>query len=311
VGAGMKRLLLVADQPGWIFDRHCHEIQKRIDKYHIDIAYRRQGIRSLSKKYDLVYVLDPIPLRGGYPPQNKTIMGLRCEFLYLDHPDGPKGLYENGFPGRCVSIKDKCCIFHVLNNSQINAFKDIVTDKPLLKVRHGVNTDIFDINKNKNAFLPSDGPLKVSVSGRSSGNKGFDLVKKACKETGSKIIAAEYNRKLPVEEMPEFYSKAHIHVCMSKNEGLNNPILEAGAMGLAPISTLSGASMEMITTEKTGMLIERTVPGLVRAINIMKDDETRIYMAKSFHNEITSRWTWDVLIKEYEEMFDLYFEVVK
>jgi len=302
------KVLLVADQPGWIFDRHCHEIQKRITKYDIDIAYRKQGIAKLSKKYDLVYVLDPIPLKGGYPPKEKTIMGLRCEFLYREHPNGPQGLYEDGFPGRCVSIKDKCSIFHVVNKRLMGVFEDVVTDKPLLLVRHGVNTDVFDINKNKNAFSKLDGKLKVSVSGRGSANKGFKLVKEACKRTDVEMVTAEYNRKLTFKEMPSFYSKAHVHVCMSKDEGLNNPLLEAGAMGLAPISTISGAATEMITSEKTGFLIERNVDSLSRAINMLKDDDFRIAAAKWFHNEIITKWSWGIMIKEFESMFDLYFE---
>lgn len=307
------KILLVADQPGWIFDRHCHEIKKRITKHDIDIAYRKQGIQSLSKKYDLVYVLDPIPLKGGYPPKEKTIMGLRCEFLYKEHPNGAKGLYEDGFPGRCASIKDKCSLFHVVNKNQENEFKDIVTDKPLLVVGHGVNTDVFDIHKNKNAFLPLDGKLKVSVSGRGSGNKGFDMVKKACKATNVEIISAEYNKKIKFEDMPEFYSRANIHVCMSKSEGLNNPLMEAGAMGLAPISTVCGAATEMIDvafniTVGTGILIKRTVEDLSRAIDVLKNDEVRIKMAKDFHSEICNRWSWDYKIKGFEDMFDLFEE---
>jgi len=305
------KILLVADQPGWIFDRHCHEIGYRIDKYDIGIAYRRDGIRELSKDYDLVYVLDPIPLRGGYPPQEKTIMGLRCEFLYREHPEGAKGLYENGFPGRCASIKDKCCIFHVVNDTLMDVFGDVVTDKPLLKVQHGINTDVFDVNKNEYAFERRDGELKVSVSGRNSSNKGFNLVEKACEKAGVKITQAEYNKKIPYGEMPDFYSKSHVHVCMSKDEGLNNPLMESGAMGLTPISTVSGAAKEMIKDGESGFLIDRDVDSLVYAIEQLKDDSLRIPMAQKYHNEIVSNWSWDVKVKEYEKMFDLYFEEIR
>ena len=303
----MKKVLLVADQPGWIFDRHCHEIKRRISKYDIDILYRKSGIKSISSEYDLIYVLDPMPLKGGYPKAKKTIMGLRCEFLYREHPNGPLGLYEDGFPGRCVSIKDKCSVFHVVNKRLVNEFEGIVKDKPLLLVRHGINTDIFDISKNDNAFRKLDGPIKVSVSGRDSANKGFKLVKQACKNVGAEIVTAEYNRKLSLEEMPYFYSKCDIHVCMSKDEGLNNPLMEAGAMGLSPISTDSGAAKEMIEDGKSGFIINRDVDSLSEAIEKMKDDDFRIKMAKSFNEEIINNWSWDKLVKEYEEMFDLYF----
>ena len=305
------KILLVADQPGWIFDRHCHEIQSRISKYEIDIAYRRDGIKELSKKYDLVYVLDPIPLSGGYPPKEKTIMGLRCEFLYREHPQGAKGLYDKGFPGRCESIKDKCCIFHVVNKRLMEEFREIVVDKPLLLVQHGVNTDVFSLKKSDRSFKLNVDKIRVSVSGRNSNNKGFNLVEKACEKAGVKITQAEYNRKLSYEEMPSFYSKSDIHVCMSKDEGLNNPLMEAGAMGLAPISTISGAADEMIRHNDNGILIERSVDALVEAIEKLKDDSTRIWMAKKYYFDIHSNWSWDVKIKEYEAMFDFYFEGLK
>jgi glycosyltransferase involved in cell wall biosynthesis len=303
----MKKVLLVADQKGWVFDRHCHEIKKRIKKYDIDIAYRRSGIRKLSSGYDLVYVLDPIPLRGGYSPKEKTIMGLRCEFLHREHPEGATGLYNDGFKGRCVSIRDKCCIFHVVNRRLKKEFEGVVTDKPLLLARHGIDTSVFDISKNKNAYSELNGPIVLSVSGRGSSNKGFGLVKKACEISGAKIAQAEYRRKLSLEEMPGFYSKAHVHVCMSKDEGLNNPLMEAGAMGLAPISTDSGAASEMISNGESGLIIDRSVESLVEAINKLKDDELRVSMAKKYHKEIVSNWSWGTLYKEYESMFDLFF----
>jgi len=303
------KILLVADQPGWIFDRHCHEIQSRIDKYEIDIAYRRDGIKNLSKKYDLVYVLDPIPLRGGYPPQEKTIMGLRCEFLYREHPEGAKGLYENGFPGRCASIKDKCCILHVVNKRLMKEFEDVVTDKPLMLVRHGIDTDVFDVSKNKNAFNKVDGAIKVSVSGRGSANKGFNLVQEACSKAGVQITKAEYKRKLTLEEMPYFYAQSHVHVCMSESEGLSNPLMEAGAMGLAPISTVSGAANEMIDDGVNGYLIDRDVDSLVSAIEKLKDDDARIEMAKRYHKEIVDNWSWSSRIRDYEMMFDKMVEL--
>ncbi len=304
-GAVMKKILLVADEPGWIFERHCQEIKKRITEYQIDIVYHRQNIPEISKGYDLVYVLDPMPM--NYPPAEKTIMGLRCEFLYKEHLDGPKGLYENGFPGRCVSIKDKCCIFHVVNKNQLKEFAPVVTDKPLFLAQHGVDEDIFDRAK---YVRTKSNVLVASASGRGSSNKGFDMAQEACIKAGYNISLANYGRyKLSKEKMPLFYNGVDVHICMSLTEGLNNPILEAGAMGVPVISTRNGAVEEMIKDGESGFLIERNVDCLVEALNKLKDKNLRESMGNKFYEEIMKNWTWKTKIEDFRKMFEFYFNI--
>jgi len=299
----VKKILLVADQPGWIFERHCIELKTRLTEFHIDIVFRKHNVPELSKNYDLVYVLDPIPLSYGYPPQSKTIIGLRNEFLYREHPNGAKGLYEYGFPGRCVSIKDKCFIFHVVNNRLMNVFKGVVDDKPLLLAQHGVSMSVFNRDQHKRI----DGDiLRVSTSGRGSANKGFSIVEEACKELGLISLTTQYgDKKLPKEKMPEFYSNADVHVCMSKTEGLNNPILEAGAMGVPVISTDSGAATEMIKDKESGFIIGRNKQALKEALMLMQDKSLREKLGNNLYLEIKNNWSWDVKINDFRSMFEV------
>jgi len=300
----MKSILLVADQAGWVFDRHCHEIQKRLPEYKIDIAYHRENIAARSNNYDLVYALDPMIM--SYPPPSKTIIGLRCEFLFREHPQGVKGLYERGFPGRCVSIKDKCSIFHVVNKNQFNAFKDIVTDKPFFLAQHGIDEEIFVREKYSKVKHEK---LVVSVSGRGSENKGFHLVQEACKKTDCVLVAAQYGRgQVSKDLMPKYYSSVDVHICMSRTEGLSNPIMEAGAMGVSVISTHSGAAEEMITDGVSGYLIDRTVDSLCGALNKIKDDNIREQMGNNLYKEIMSNWIWKVRIEDFRKMFGKFFE---
>lgn len=299
----MKRILLVADQPGWIFERHCKEIKKRMPEYSIDITFHKQDVSGLSLKHDLVYVLDPMPM--FYPKASKTILGLRCEFLFREHPAGAKGLYESGFPGRCVSIKDKCCIFHVVNRNQLNVFKDIVTDKPLLLAQHGIDEEVFD--RDKFPRIKHDG-IHVGVSGRDSKNKAFNLIAEACKKVGFQFVNANYYSRISKDNMPLFYSGVDIYVCMSLTEGLNNGIMEAGAMGVPVISTRCGASEEMIEDGVGGFLIDRNVESLCDALVKMKDDKIRCVMGDFLREEMMKNWTWKVRIEDFRKMFQLYFE---
>jgi len=299
----MKRILIVADFPGWIFERHALELKKRLTEYKIDIAYHRQNIPRLSQDFDLIYVLDPMPM--SYPPPHKTIIGMRNEFLYREHPRGPKGLYENGFPGRCVSIKDKCCIFHVVNKNLMRVFKDVVTDKPLLLAQHGIDEEIFDKNKYKR---DSHEGLIVSSAGRNSGNKSFRIVAEVCDKLGIKYVIANYNRRLTKEQMPLFYNSVDVYVCMSQTEGLSNPIIEAGSMGVPVISTRCGAAEEMIKDGESGFLIERNRESLAEALEKMKDPTLRLKMGNNLYEEIMRNWTWKVKIEDFRNMFDLFFK---
>ena len=224
-----------------------------------------------------------MPLLHGYPPPDKTILGLRNEFLYREHPNGAKGLYLNGFPGRCVSL-NRCKILHMVNKNQMKVFKDIVVDKPLVLAQHGIDEEIFDRNKYNKVNNES---MLVGISGRASSNKGFELVVEACKQAGVKCVGTQYGKyKLSKNDMPKFYSSIDVFSCMSKTEGLNNPSLEAGAMGVPVISTRSGAAEEMIVDGVSGLLIDRNVESLVIALNKMKDKKLRESMGNKFHEEI-------------------------
>ena len=303
----MKKILLVADEKGWIFERHCKEIQKRLPEFKIGIAYHRQDIPTISNDYDLVYVLDPMPMR--YPSASKTIIGLRCEFLYREHPQGAKGLYENGFPGRCVSIKDKCSIFHVVNENLMSVFKDAVTDKPLMLAQHGIDEEVFDLKKMSEP-KPVNDVLTVSTAGRGSGNKGFQIVKKACQQINVKFRTTQYDgKRLSKKEMPSFYHGVDVHTCMSQTEGLNNPILEAGSLGVPVVTTDCGAAKEIIRDGENGFIISRNVEALKEALEKLKDKDLRKELGTNLYNDIMANWTWKVRIKDYRNMFNKYFEM--
>ena len=298
----MKRILIVADQPGWIFERHALEIKKRLTEFHIDIAFRRHDIPTMSKDYDIVYVMDPMPLRHGYPPKEKCIMGLRCEFLYKKHPNGAVGLYQNGFPGRCVSIKDKCSIFHVVNKNQFNVFKDIVVDKPLLLSRHGVDEGIFcqDVIRDY-----SSRRIRVGTAGRNFPNKGFSIIKNACKIADADFVTQQYGgNKCQKEGMPNFYKELDVYVCMSATEGLNNGILEAGAMGLPIISTDSGAAKEVINDGENGFIIERKADSLAEFLISLRNGDVRHEFGYNIREEINANWTWKKRVEDFRIMFN-------
>jgi glycosyltransferase involved in cell wall biosynthesis len=306
----MIKILLVADLKGWIFERHCNEIKKRLShKYQLDIVYSRphgRKLAKLAKPYDIVYILDPMPL--SYPPKEKVILGCRAERLH--GPGNEKSFYEDGLNGVYPVPKDRCSVFHVVNDRQYNMFKDIVTDRPFFLTQHGVNIDIFNSlvytreNKTSNFVVGTTGRVG------SPNKKGFSIVQKACKDLGIEFLTATYEgKKRTLEEMPDFYNKIDVYVCMSHTEGLCNPIMEAGAMGIPVISTRSGAAEEMVFDGVNGFLVDRNVDALKEALVKFNDYELRRKLGVEMSLEICQNFSWDVKIKEFEEMFDRMIEL--
>ncbi|HUV84589.1 MAG TPA: hypothetical protein VMV86_02720, partial [Methanosarcinales archaeon] len=75
----MKKIAIIADLRGWIFERHAKEIQKRLShKFDISIGYiRGTNLPKLYQDKDLVYMMSPMIKQ--YPDRHKTIIGLRSE----------------------------------------------------------------------------------------------------------------------------------------------------------------------------------------------------------------------------------------
>lgn len=303
----MKKILLVYDEKGWIFENHCIEIKNRLsDEYYFDMVDRRQDIPLISKDFDFVYVLDPMLLSRGYPPKEKTIMGLRNQFLYEEHPQGPLGLYESGFPGRCVSL-NRCSVLHMVNKRQMGVFKSIVGDKDLLVLcQHGVNTEkLFDKSK---YFKRPNNVLTVGAAGRNSSNKSFNIIKTACDKIGAKFTVAEYNgNRLKKEQMPSFYNSLDVLVSVSKSEGENNSLIEAGAMAVPIVASNTGTVSEMIEKDgKNGfVLYNRTVDELASKLEILKNKELREQMGASLYQEVINNWSWRVCINNFRNLFEL------
>lgn len=65
-------------------------------------------------------------------------------------------------------------------------------------------------------------------------------------------------------QMAQWYNTGQYFLCASKSEGTPNTVLEAAACGCVIISTSVGNVPELIEHERNGIIIPRTVDGIVR-----------------------------------------------
>ena len=78
------KILLVGDVRGWIFDRHCREIETRLGKkFNFTVVFEREIPGVNLKKYDLICLLDGMWADSRYyiPVKRKVLVGVRNEFF--------------------------------------------------------------------------------------------------------------------------------------------------------------------------------------------------------------------------------------
>jgi glycosyltransferase involved in cell wall biosynthesis len=92
---------------------------------------------------------------------------------------------------------------------------------------------------------------------------------------------------------------------MSKSEGLNNGVLEAGAIGLPIISTRSGAAEEIIKDGENGFLVNRDVNMLSDFLLELRDAHLRKEVGEKMRDTIHSNWTWGKRIEDFRKMFSI------
>lgn len=196
---------------------------------------------------------------------------------------------------------------HVLTRRQLDALRPVVRE-PLLLLPQGVDTDVFRPAPRRPAR-----PFTVGIAGNrhSRNEKGIELVEEACARLGMDVEVAEQDfgaGHRGKEEMAAWYHDLDVYCCMSRSEGLCNPVLEAGASGLPLISTRTGIAEEIVRDGENGLLIDRSTDQLAAALERLRADSgLRARLAAGLHETIARDWSWDTRIHGFERMFEQFF----
>ncbi len=110
-------------------------------------------------------------------------------------------------------------------------------------------------------------------------------------------------------EVPELYrivgDKQGVFVNSALTEPFGLSLIEAAACGVPLISTRVGIAPELINDYDNGILVDRTVADIRRAVVLLRDNpEMRIHMGKSARRTIEEQWTWDRQAPNYIPFFD-------
>ena len=105
--------------------------------------------------------------------------------------------------------------------------------------------------------------------------------------------------------MVEFYRGLDAYICTSRTEGGPHPLLEASACGVPIISTPVGLAPQLVHDGDNGLLIERDVTAIRRAVTALRDRrDLRVGMGSRARAIIETAWTWDMRAPAYIDFFE-------
>ena len=100
----------------------------------------------------------------------------------------------------------------------------------------------------------------------------------------------------PYEQMPAFYRGIDVYVCASREEGSCRSVLEAMASGCAIVSTDCGTTNELIIHGYNGLVIDREVLSLVKAINFLSTHPDMLLKMKRRSRMMVEGYSWDNVV---------------
>jgi len=312
------RVLLISDQPDWAFRRNMLDLESYLrDTFqfrHWAIAdwllYRRTrgAMGEDLPRLDELDVVFAVYHRWGIDhllPWNRTVGSLRAQWFVPENPR-PPGPEE-------FALVNRYRAFHVVTQRN---YEELAPHCP----RVVYLTNPVDMRRHPRA-TPVTRRVICSWNGNARHGtrdvKGFhSIVQPACRAAGVPLEYAEYNtRKIPLDEMPEFYMRANLALCASEYEGSSNSVLEAMASGHALITTDCGNHREIQESQlehlgDTGIVIvERSVQAFRDAILRLKRAPERVAeMGRINRAEIQERWSWAAWKDRYADFLRMALE---
>lgn len=326
------KIALVVDVQGWCFWNIANEIKNNLGEYYdfeiIPLENIDNNIISLIfyvKDFDLVhffwrghlslfkelswYIRSFNLTLEEYSERylkNLNITTSVYDHLYLDNIDFTNSILSYVKNYTVSSQK----LFKIYNEN------DAIIKKPQMVISDGVNLELFK-PKNLERFKQSDSLVIGWVGNSKWANieedvKGFKTI---LKPVLSELINERYNIKtsfadkqikmIAHEDMPDYYNKLDVLICVSKVEGTPNPVLEAMACGVPIITTDVGIVNEVLgPKQKEFILSERSQKALKEAILKLYNDKSVLEELSQENLKQIKKWDWQLITQKFQKFFD-------
>jgi FkbM family methyltransferase len=292
-GPRRPRVLLIADVPNWVFAEHCHVLVERLSD-EFDFAVRYGGEPFVEDDYDLIYPLEwnlVDSTRIACP--DKYVAGIRSHVSWA----------RCDFQAFASYLTDAFQKTHAVSRRLHRLLSPFVPG--LRYLSHGVDTRLFTPRPRVRS---SNDPVRIGWAGnRAVPAKGFDaLIAPLARVPGVELVTCGFghHHHLTRREMPEFYQGLDIYLCASGNEGNNNSLLEAAAIGCAIVTTDNGTVPEYLRHESSALIVDREFPAILGAVQALRDDpDRRERMGEAARQAVVEHFSWDAVSEHYRAFF--------
>ena len=286
------RVLVIADVPNWIFERHARTLQQMLrDEFDITVLYHTETFDE--RAWDLIYVMEfglVAAARITMPWKYVTALRSHVSWTGVPAPELARYLRANFQRTHVVSERLR---------------RELLPWLPSVAyVTHGIDGALF--RKTSRERTPGQ-PLRVGWAGnRQTAVKGFDkFIEPLAALDGVELVFCGYSdRNLTRDEMPAWYAGIDVYVCASLTEGNNNALLEAAASGCAIVTTDNGTVPEFLRNGESAFVVARERDAFVRAVITLRDDPAlRERFGVAASAAVLPAWTWDVKVQDYHAFF--------
>lgn len=323
------RILLCPDQPEWAFHNIARNIIRHAPEW-MDISLHfmgRSGERDLSvlfetmflKNVDLVHIFWREDLFEILRPQTLVHVADR---LRLEPEELVEMIASRAFTTSVYdhlhssdqSLSERWPSFHLTDGYTVSSAKlhalysaRTMVPRPDAVTPDGVDLGFFNPG-------PARTPRKTltvgwvgnSGWGKSSGDdpKGyFRLFRPALdilKDRGVAVtekLADPQVRRIPFEEMPDFYRQIDMLACTSASEGTPNPVLEAMATGVGVVSTDVGIVQEAFGPRQSAFILRQADPAaFADAMELLARDRDLLAELGRENLERIEAWSWEKVV---------------
>lgn len=239
--SAVPRVLVVADTPGWAWDRKAQEYARWTppDVFDVTVAYQTQGLPDL-RTFDLIHLFEVSQLRvipEGF--DRPVIAGLTAMVWWTWGADRMRAWAD-----RCVALHGNSLMLV----EQLRQFHSRVFYAP-----NGVDLLFWHRPEPRGAAQG----FAVCHVGKPNPRKGSSLLIDAARRADVPVYLCQRTAhiRLPSEDIRDIYRRSWAHVSPSDMDGTPNTALEAAACECALISTPIGNMPDVIVHGMNGFLI--------------------------------------------------------
>lgn len=243
--SGKPAVLVVADVPGWAWERKALAYQRHLgDRFVVTVAYATQGLPDYTQ-FDLVHLFEvsQVSLQARLGPTTfKLVAGLTAN------------VWRTWGPERMQRWAAQVDALHA-NSRLLEA--DMQQFHPrVFYVPNGVDPDFFK------RWHPHPGRVVFGHVGKPNPRKGGALIIEAARKAGveCRMVVRSSKLAMPASKMAAWYQGVSVMVTASNMDGTPNPMLEGAATECALLSTPIGNMPEFIKSDYNGWLLAETLP---------------------------------------------------